>query len=161
MRNGNLRGFFDEAYILRLFFLELLVALLIIADAYLYIVLSEHIGVFLLLAGAGVTALPGIYVVYNSIRNTLGSVRARVRAGRYPRLEYAGLAGLLLSGTLLILPGFISDFIGILLYILPLRLVVGLMICSRLQEPLIDVYEHLKLEEYTKTDEAGSSEEPS
>ncbi len=149
MRNENLRAYFDEAHILRLFFLELLVALLIIADAFVYIVLSEYIGVFLLLAAAGVTALPGLYVVYNSIQNTLGAVRARVRRGRYPRLEYASLAGLLLSGVLLVLPGFFSDIIGVLLYIFPIRLAVGLLICSRLEAPLTNTYEHLKLEEYT------------
>ncbi len=149
MRNENLRAYFDEARILRLFFLELLVALLIIADTFVYILLSEYVGVFILLAAGGVTALPGIYIVYNSIQNTLGAVRARVRMGRYPRLEYAGLAGLLLSGILLVLPGFFSDIIGVLLYILPIRLAVGLLICSRLEAPLNDAYEHLKLEEYT------------
>lgn len=148
MRNENLQAYFDEARILRLFFLELLVALLIIADAFVYIVLSEYIAVFLLLAAAGVTALPGIYVIYNSIQNTLSAVRARVRMGRYPRLEYASLAGLLLSGVLLVLPGFFSDIVGILLYILPVRLAVGLLICSRLEAPLTNTYEHLKLEEY-------------
>jgi len=157
MRNENLRAYFDEARILRLYFLELLIALLIIADAFVFIVLSEYMGVFLLLAAAGVTALPGIYIVYNSIRNTLGAVRARVRVGRYPHLEYAGLAGLLLSGTLLVLPGFASDAIGILLYILPIRLAVGLLICSRLETPLNETYEHLKLEEYAElSTEAGS-----
>jgi len=160
MRNENLRAYFDEARILRLFFLELLVALLIIADAFVYIVLSEYIGIFLLLAVAGVTALPGIYVVYNSIQNTLGAVRARVRMGRYPRLEYASLAGLLLSGILLVLPGFFSDIIGVLLYILPIRLAVGLLICSRLEAPLHNTYEHLKLEEYTGLTTHAAEPEP-
>jgi len=145
---SHLLHFFQRDSILKLFFLQLLVAILILGDGYVLVVLAREHGVFLMLAIAGATGIPALVVILNSINAILGRMRRKVREGEYPAWEYTSLFGVLLSGFLWLIPGFFTDFLGLLVFICPIRNACGWLLTQRLQPQLKQIYEYIKLDEF-------------
>ncbi len=139
---------FRRDSILKFFFLQMLVAILIIADGYVLVRLADRYGVFIVLAAAGATAIPALFVILNSVDTILGRIRRRVRDGEYPAWEYTSLFGVLLSGFLWLIPGFFTDCLGLVAFICPMRNALGWMIARRLGPHLKQVYEYIKLDEF-------------
>lgn len=137
----------DRAFVVRLLLLTLLASLLIIADGYALVMLSDRLGVYLALAVVASTGLIGLFFLINSILTTLSETRARIRAGGFPRRPFARLAALFISAGLILLPGLVTDLLGLLIYLPPFRLGVGLLLVRPLDRQLWQIYEHVKLEE--------------
>lgn len=143
----QLLPFVDRAFVIRLLLLMLLGSILMLADGYVLILLSEPLGRYLALALVASTGLIGLFFLVNSILSTLSTARGWIRAGHFPRRDFARLASLLVGSALLLIPGLLSDAIGLLLYLPPLRLLAGLAITRPLEPQLWQLYEHVKLEE--------------
>jgi len=137
---------FQRDSILKFFFLQMLVAILLLADGYVLVTLADRYGVFLALAAAGATAIPALFVILNSVDTILARIRQRIRDGEYPAWEYTSLFGVLLSGFLWLIPGFFTDCLGLVAFISPMRNMLGWLIVRRLGPHLKHVYEYLKLE---------------
>jgi UPF0716 protein FxsA len=131
----------------RALFLLLLVSLIMLVDGYVLIVISRTLGIYLLLAIEAATGLIGVLFIIGSYRHGLDRMREAVRAGRYPGREFRWLACLIVSALCLIMPGFVSDALGILVVVPPLRWVVGYAALRAGRGGLDELYEYLKLEE--------------
>jgi UPF0716 protein FxsA len=89
-----------------------------------FIYVGEHIGILptiaLILAssalGAALLRVQGIAV--------LQKMQAEMRAGRVPARELGHGAFITLAGLCLLIPGFISDIIGLLLFLPPVRALI-------------------------------------
>lgn len=141
-----LLGFFDRAFLVRLFFMLLIPATAMLADGLLLIMLAERFGRYLALAVTGVTGLLGLFFVLNALSTTLRSLHRCVGQGRYPSREYQALAALVVSGILLLVPGLFTDALGVLCFLPPLRRPLGALVIRPLRAELRDVYEYLKME---------------
>ena len=119
-----------------------------IGDGYLLFVTASVHGVFMMLGISATTGLIGVIVFLSAIDVTLEHLKEKVREGRYPSKEYAGLASLLVGGILIVIPGFCTDAIAVLMYIPPTRRLIGTVIVRPLRGKLKEVYEYLKLSEY-------------
>ncbi len=139
---------FQRDFILKFFFLQLLVAILLLVDGYVLVLLAADHGVFITLAVAGATAVPALFVVLNSVDAILLKIRRKIRDGQNPRWEYTSLFGVLLSGFLWLIPGFFTDFLGLVIFVFPIRNAFGWVLTRRLHSQLKRIYEHLKLEEF-------------
>ena len=139
---------FRRDSILKFFFLQMLIAILLLGDGYVLVIVAADRGVFITLAIAGATALPALFVVLNSVDAILLRIRHRVREGENPYWEYTSLFGVLLSGFLWLIPGFFTDFLGLLCFVCPIRHAVGWLLAQRLAPQLKQVYEYLKLDEF-------------
>lgn len=136
---------FESGFVTRLFLALLFLSMLGIADGYILLSLCEHYGKYLLLAATASTGLLALFFLLNSVEATLLRVRRDVAADVFPRREYARLAGLMAAGVLLLLPGFFTDAIGVLVYLPPIRRLIGHALTARHGAFLREAYEYLKI----------------
>lgn len=105
--------------------LALLVLLIIIGipvlELYVLIEVGSEIGAFATVYLVIFTAALGIWLVRRQGLSVLARVRATAERDEPPALELAEGALLLLAGLTLLIPGFVTDAVGFLLLIPPLR----------------------------------------
>jgi UPF0716 protein FxsA len=106
-----------------LWFLLILVAVPLV-ELYLLIQVGSEIGALPTIGLSILTAILGTYLVRVEGFAVLLRVRDMVDSGETPALEVLDGALLLIAGLMLLLPGFLTDALGFLLLIPPLRRMV-------------------------------------
>ncbi len=91
-------------------------------------IVGDAIGVLLTIIGVFVTAAIGIRLFRASGRATMARMQESVKAGRPPVLDVADGMAILLAAGLLLIPGYATDALGLILFIPGLRpvLILGL-----------------------------------
>lgn len=89
---------------------------------------GDAIGVLLTIIGVFVTAAIGIRLLRASGRATMARMQESVKAGRPPVLDVADGMAILFAAFLLLIPGYATDALGLILFIPGLRpvLILGL-----------------------------------
>ncbi|HSO83377.1 FxsA family protein [Thiocapsa sp.] len=90
-------------------------------EIYVMIQVGSEIGAFPTIALAILTAVVGIWLVRHQGFGLLMRVREMTDRGEVPALEVLDGALLLVAGLFLLIPGFLTDTIGFLLLVPPLR----------------------------------------
>lgn len=144
-RDPLLHGLVEPDRVLRLLSLGLLGALLMLADGYVLIIVSRQIGIYLLLAAVASTGLLAIVLVIAAYRAEVEQMWQTVRDGRYPRRQFRRLVPLLAAAFLLLVPGFVTDAVGIVLVIRPLGWPIGVLVERRNRDRFRKLYEYLRL----------------
>ncbi|MGK2888673.1 MAG: FxsA family protein [Candidatus Malihini olakiniferum] len=95
----------------------------------LFIRVAEVLGVAVTLLLVVFTSCIGVSLVRNQGMKTFIQMQQKIAAGESPAAEMVKSVSLVLTGFLLLLPGFFTDFLGLLLLLPPLqkRLTVKLM----------------------------------
>ena len=115
-------------------FLLLLIGIPVI-EIYLFIKLGSHIGAFNTILLIFVTAFFGIvYARYEGF-NTLRSGMSQMVKNELPVYEIISGAALAFAALLLILPGFATDFIGLLIIFPPTRKLIFKKVSNK-QKPI-------------------------
>lgn len=86
-----------------------------------FIAVGSEIGVLWTLALVVAASVVGLALVKRQSMNAFRTARAEARAGRVPDRAIVHGAMIVLAGFLLILPGFVSDALGLLLLLPPVR----------------------------------------
>lgn len=145
---ADVRGYirlFDLNTILKWFFLIMFGGLFFIGEAFLLVEASGHFGtypVFIILTG---TALLGLLLVWPAALFSLKRIRQEIAWGNFPEKAIYSFLGLLVSGVCMLLPGFVSDLLGLFIYIAGLRRPVGKLVALGSKAKLLEAYEYLKL----------------
>ena len=113
-----------------LFLIFLLVPLVEIA---FFVVIGNAIGLWPTLAGVVLTAVIGSLVIRMQGLSLINEMRSTVNRGQLPARAIADAMMVGLAGLLLLLPGYFSDLIGILLLIPPVRNVIYEFLKSRIK----------------------------
>jgi UPF0716 protein FxsA len=115
----------------------LLLILWPVAEVFVAIKVAAAIGVLLtvLLLIAGIPL--GAWLTRAEGRTAWRRLRTAVAAGRPPGREVIDGALVLIGGMLFIVPGFITDLIGLLLLVAPSRSVAGAAIARNVQSRLV------------------------
>lgn len=132
-------------FFFKLILLLLLYSLVPLAEIFLFIYLGELIGNYLVLIIAAVAGMGGALIALSQAQRAMDRLRAQLRMGRYPGREFADLAGIMVSGILLITPGFITDICGYLLMIPALRHSLRGIIKIKLEKSFKEIYSYLRL----------------
>jgi UPF0716 protein FxsA len=115
----------------------LLLILWPVAELFVAIKVAEAIGVLvtvvLLIAGVPL----GVWLARTEGRAAWRRLSVAIAAGRPPGREVIDGALVLVGGVLFIVPGFISDVIGLLLLLAPSRSVAGAAIARNFQSRLV------------------------
>jgi UPF0716 protein FxsA len=98
----------------------------------LFVVVGERIGLLWTIAIVIATAIAGTSLLRMQGAGALANARAAMDSGRLPVESVADGVFLLIAGILLLTPGFLTDFIGFLLFIPGLRHTIGRAIWQRL-----------------------------
>jgi UPF0716 protein FxsA len=120
----------------------MLVALLLMicwaaAELFVAIKVADAIGVFLTVVLLIASWPIGVWTVRSQGRAAWGRLGAAVAAGRAPTKEVVDGALVLIGGGLLIVPGFITDAMGILLLLPPIRALARLGIVRNFRSRLV------------------------
>jgi UPF0716 protein FxsA len=131
----------------RVLFLSLLYSVIPLSEILLLFILGAYVGNLAILLCAALTGVLGVLIIVLQIQITLKRIKTKIKAGTYPGKEFISLAGVLLGAVFLITPGFITDFLGFLLFVPFFRNKIGNLITRRMESRLKDIYEYLKLYE--------------
>jgi UPF0716 protein FxsA len=86
-----------------------------------FVIVGRQVGVLATLALVVAAAVAGTILLRVQGLGMLARVRAELDAGRDPGRELANGVMLLLAGILLLIPGFVTDILGLLLLLPPAR----------------------------------------
>ena len=113
--------------------LLLLFILVPVAELYLFMTLGSQLGLGRTIAIIIITAILGATLTKSQGRRAMQKFQAASAEGRMPARE--GLEGLLilLAGAVLITPGFLTDAVGFLLLVPPVRSLVAAFLGKRLK----------------------------
>jgi UPF0716 protein FxsA len=142
-----LMRFLDRGFLMRMLLLVMLYSLVPFGECYLLLVLGEYLSTYLLLALVAGTALLGMLGMIRPVAGALQAVHTSIDEGYYPEEPFALLAGTLMAGVLLVTPGFVTDALGMLMFVPFVRRAVGGIITSRMRSRLKELYEYIKLYE--------------
>ncbi len=107
------------------------ILLLPLIEISVFIWIGGMIGVFPTILLTVVTALAGTLMLRQQGLSLLVKMQKEVDAGRTPGSEVMQGAMIVMASILLLIPGFVSDAIGLLLFIPPVREVLAKFIISR------------------------------
>jgi UPF0716 protein FxsA len=136
--------FLDRDYLFKLILFLLAYSLVPIAEIILFICLGNLIGNYLTFALAAVAGTGGAFVALSQGQRTRERLMAKIRQGKDPSQEFVDGAGILVSGVLLVTPGFITDAFGYALLIPVIRAAVGRLIVKKMGRTFSDIHDYLR-----------------
>ena len=93
-----------------------------IIEIILFIEIGSMIGSFNTILTIFGTALVGIYIIKHNAATYMSEIRSKLMNGLRPDQEILSGIIVFICGVLLLLPGFLTDFIGLLFLYKPIRL---------------------------------------
>ena len=118
---------------MRLSFLPFLLLVVPIIEISVFIAIGDRIGVFYTVMMILLTALIGSVLLRIEGFRILGQIQKDVAAGKIPTKELSNGVMILIAGVLLLTPGFVTDAIGFLLFIPPVRAAIRAFVVSRIK----------------------------
>ena len=100
------------------------------AEVTAFIIIGGEIGGLLTFIGVFLSAIIGLWLLRSQAANVMANLRQQVTRGEAPLSAVAESLSLLIGGILMLLPGYVTDGLGLLLFVPGLRTVVGLSIMS-------------------------------
>ena len=115
----------------------LLLLLWPIAELAVIVIVAEQIGILLTLVLLIVGWPLGSWAIRSQGRAVMGRMAAEIGQGRVPAREVLDGALVLVGGILLMIPGFISDALGIVLVLPPTRIPLRHLLARNIRNPLV------------------------
>lgn len=110
-----------SAYTVRLPLIPLVLLALPLVEIAGFVIVGDAIGVLPTIALVILTSIAGSILLRVQGFGVMNRISAEMKAGRDPSRDLAHGVMVLVAGVLLLLPGFFTDIIGILLFIPPVR----------------------------------------
>ncbi|MBL6941144.1 MAG: FxsA family protein [Rhodospirillales bacterium] len=104
-----------------------------IIEIAVFIEAGDALGLWPTIGVVILTAIIGTALLRHQGLATLGRVRESMGAGRLPVAELFDGMCLLVAGALLLTPGFVTDGVGLLLFMPPFRLILRALMARRLK----------------------------
>ncbi len=104
-----------------------------IVEIGVFIAIGDRIGMFYTLMLIFVTAIIGSILLRLEGFRVLGQIQKEINAGRIPARELISGVMILVAGVLLLTPGFVTDSIGFLLFLPPVRSAIQVFLTSRIK----------------------------
>ncbi|ATO31502.1 hypothetical protein DZA65_00566 [Dickeya dianthicola] len=111
----------------------LLIFLFVYIEISIFIRVAEVLGVALTLLLVVLTSCIGISMVRNQGMKNIMLMQQRLQEGESPAAELVKSVSLILAGLLLVVPGFFTDFLGLLLLLPPVQKHLTLKLMPHLQ----------------------------
>src|SRR5690554_2938641 len=112
-------------------FVALMLVAAVFAELYVIVQVAQAFGILATVVALVLIGAAGVWVVKLQGIAALRRVTGAVRQGKLPHLEVIDGASVLSAGLLLVVPGFISDVIALLVLLPPVRSVVRAWIVGR------------------------------
>lgn len=99
----------------------ILICLLIYIESVIFVRVAAEVGVLMTLILIVLTSCLGVSLVKNQGMKNVMQIQQKLVSGESPAAEMIKSVALVLAGFLLIVPGFFTDFIGLLLLLPPVQ----------------------------------------
>lgn len=93
--------------------------------------IGGEIGVFLTLIGIFVTGAVGIWLLRTQGRAVMAALQKQVARGEAPLASVADSLSLLMGAVLMLIPGYVSDMLGLIMFVPGIRTIVGAILLKR------------------------------
>ena len=124
-----------------------------------FIVVAETIGFFPALALIAVTSMAGAMVLRHAGGNHIARVRVALGANSFTSLKADSTGAItLFAGILLLIPGFITDVLGLLLLLAPLRRALAVLLGLKRQPAAPDGVVDLEREQWHQVSDPALSD---
>ena len=97
-----------------------------------FVEIGGEIGVLLTLIGIFVTGAIGIWLLRTQGRVVMTSLQKQVARGEAPLASIADSLSLLLGAVLMLIPGYVSDAMGLMMFVPGIRTLVGAMLMKNI-----------------------------
>ena len=151
-------AFTHRSTLIRFFSLLTGLSTLVLADGLVLIRLARLSGAYLALAVEGAVTLVAAVIVGSTVNGVIRTIRLDAHTGSYRPLRYAQLVGTVIAGVLLVVPGFVTDIAGLLLYLPPGRHTFAALFVRRHAAGLYRAHEYLTMEIFSTAAERESDE---
>ncbi|OAT33018.1 FxsA family protein [Proteus myxofaciens] len=111
----------------------IILCLLIYIEAVIFVHVASAIGVLTTLFLVILTSCVGISLVKNQGVKNIASMQQKLAMGEVPAAEMVKSVSLVIAGILLVIPGFFTDFLGLLLLLPPLQSVLVTKLITRIK----------------------------
>ena len=102
------------------------------AEIEVFVALGSTAGVLLTLIGIFVTGMIGISLLRSQGRRITGSLQAQLARGEAPVASLADGVSILVGAVLMLIPGYLTDAIGLLLFLPGIRTLIGALVLKRI-----------------------------
>lgn len=102
------------------------------AEIEVFVALGSAAGVLLTLIGIFVTGMIGISLLRSQGRRITGSLQAQLARGEAPVASLAAGVSVLVGAVLMLIPGYITDAAGLVLFLPGIRTIIGALILKRI-----------------------------
>jgi UPF0716 protein FxsA len=102
------------------------------AEIEVFVALGSAAGVLLTLIGIFVTGMIGISLLRSQGRRITGSLQAQLARGEAPVASLADGVSILVGAVLMLIPGYLTDTIGLVLFLPGIRTLIGALILKRI-----------------------------
>ena len=113
-------------------FILIFLALWAWAELAVFIAIGSEIGVLLTIIGIVVTAMVGIWLLKSQGRAILTTLQHKIARGETPVASMADGAAIAAGAVLMLIPGYITDAMGLLLFVPGIRTFFGAGLISRM-----------------------------
>ena len=102
------------------------------AEVTAFRIIGSEIGSFLTFIGVFVTATLGLWLLRNQAMTVIANLKKQVTLCKAPLSAVAESLSILIGGFLLLIPGYVTDGFGLLMFVPRMRTIIGLAIMTRL-----------------------------
>ncbi|MFP4153585.1 MAG: FxsA family protein [Alkalispirochaeta sp.] len=150
--------FTRRSYLVRLFSVMTGLAILMLADGLFLVRLARRSGVYLALALEGGVTIVAAVILGSTIHTLIKKIRNDARSGSVVPRRYGELAAVVSAAVLLVLPGFVTDVAGFVLFLPPGRYIYSALFIRFNGDAIQGIYEYLKLELFSHDELRESGE---
>ena len=102
------------------------------AEITVFIEIGGELGGLLTFLGVFVTAVFGLWLLKKQGAQVMLNLRAQISRGEAPLASLAESLSLLVGGILMLIPGYITDAVGLLMFVPGLRTIIGIALMNQL-----------------------------
>jgi UPF0716 family protein affecting phage T7 exclusion len=139
--------FFRRDSLIRIFMWLMGFGILVLLDSLATVWLASQLGAYLAIAAVGTLTWISLAIQFGSISRHIRLARKNASRAADIDREFQHICGLLVSALLIITPGILSDLVAWVVYITPVRLVVGNLIVRNNRPEFEQLHQHLSVDE--------------
>ena len=113
-------------------FILIFLALWAWAELAVFIAIGAEVGVLLTIIGIVVTGMVGIWLLKSQGRAIIANLQQRISRGETPVASMADGMAIAAGAILMLLPGYITDAIGLVLFVPGIRTLIGAWLIGRI-----------------------------
>ncbi|MGB0161702.1 MAG: FxsA family protein [Candidatus Puniceispirillaceae bacterium] len=102
------------------------------AEIAMFVALGGAVGVLLTLIGIFVTGMIGISLLRSQGRRITGALQAQLARGEAPVASLADGVSVLVGAVLMLIPGYLTDAAGLVMFLPGLRTIIGALLLKRM-----------------------------